>query len=131
MSDYSVESINTGNTTHDVPLKNKLSSDEEETTIKLKRNFKIVDKIKEYSINKNISLVAFKFTNEKEETKRNEQVGKLLTTADYVVLNDYSDRGDTDTQSNFTIFDANGVISKIESAEKMSAELERLVNKIL
>lgn len=131
VSDYSVESINAGNKTHNVPLKNKLSSDEEEMTIKLKRNFKIVDEIKKYSQNKNIALVAFKFTNEKNESKRVEQVNKLLTSVDYVVLNDFSNRGETNTQSNFTIFDASGVISKIESAEKMSAELERLVNKIL
>ena len=127
VSDYSVESLNAGNESFRIPLAKKLSSDEDEMTIKLKRNFKIVDRIKEYSKNKNVLLTAFKFTNEFDESKRIEQVNKLLTSSDYVVLNDYSDRGETNTQRKFTIFNSKGIISNIDSADEMAVQLERLL----
>ncbi|MFC2134346.1 bifunctional phosphopantothenoylcysteine decarboxylase/phosphopantothenate--cysteine ligase CoaBC [Bacteroidota bacterium] len=129
VSDYSVDSLQSGDKTYKIPLTSKLSSDENELTINLKRNFKIIDKIKGYSKKKKHALVAFKFTNEHKEEKRIEQVDKLLTSADYVVLNDYSDRGETNTQQNFSIFDSKGIVSNIENAKELASELEGLLKK--
>ncbi|OGU57043.1 MAG: hypothetical protein A2V66_05650 [Ignavibacteria bacterium RBG_13_36_8] len=127
VSDYSVTSLQVGDKAFDAPLTRKLSSDENELTVKLKHNFKILDKIKNYSINKNISLVSFKFTNERDELKRRKQVNKLFASSDYVVLNDLGDRGEINTQRNFLIFSASGIISQQENAGNLAAELERLL----
>jgi phosphopantothenoylcysteine decarboxylase / phosphopantothenate---cysteine ligase len=67
----------------------KISSNED-VTLQLKRNPKIVNNLKKWSRNKNLKLVAFKLTSHASEDQVREKVFKLLeeSHADAVVQND-------------------------------------------
>lgn len=67
----------------------KISSDQD-LTLKLKRNPKIINQLKEWSCNKNIKLVGFKLTSQLSPLEIQEKIKALVagSQADYVVHND-------------------------------------------
>jgi phosphopantothenoylcysteine decarboxylase / phosphopantothenate---cysteine ligase len=71
----------------------KISSDLEEIEIRLKRNPKLVNNLKEWSRNKGIKLVAFKLTSFANESQAKSAVHKLgqNSDADLIVHNDFQD----------------------------------------
>ncbi len=129
VSDFSLSGITIGDEKLKFPLEEKLSSKAEEISLHLKSNFKILDKIKEYSGNERLCLVSFKFTNEKSEENKKEKVLKQLNNSksDFVVLNDFGDREDN-VQKNFKIFDDNGKITNVQTVNELSEKLESLIN---
>ena len=130
VSDYSLHSVITEDTEIEAPIESKIPSSGETLTLNLKKNFKIVDQMKSYSANKNLQLVAFKFTNDADESRRLEQVNSLLTNsgADLVIQNDFSDRVD-DEQRNFNIYSKETMIGSAPAVKELARELERfLVN---
>lgn len=93
VSDYSVASIETEGRAHPPSEVSKLSSSPEEIVVRLKKNFKIVDRLKKYSRHKGIQVVAFKLTSHASAEEKAQAVHKLMTSAqaDYVVHNDLTD----------------------------------------
>lgn len=93
VSDYSVDCLEIeGKKYHPLELK-KMSSDAESMSIHLKRNHKIVDRLKDYSKNKKLNVIAFKLTSHANPEERKAAVEKLAknSRADYVVHNDLTD----------------------------------------
>lgn len=93
VSDYSVDSLEV-NGQHYRPLDvKKMSSDASTMSIHLKRNHKIVDRLKDYSRNKALQVIAFKLTSHATAEERQVAVEKLFrhSHADYVVHNDLTD----------------------------------------
>ena len=90
VGDYSIKQIKTNGKKIKTGNARKLSSKNKELTIVLKRNFKIIDRVKKYSKNKNIKLVGFKLTSGSEEKEIKEAVAKLKS-ADIVAHNDLSE----------------------------------------
>ncbi len=132
VSDYAPYEIETDSEKITLPSENKISSSLEEMTIKFKRNSKLVDSIKEKSKNKNVKLVSFKFTNEKNIEKRIEKAHELLadSESDFVVVNDFSTRTD-DVQKAFTIIHKTNEPVKAERSKELSEELEKLLITII
>lgn len=93
VSDYSVESIEINGAKYRPLEVKKMSSDAATMNIHLKRNHKIVDRLKEYSANKNIQVIAFKLTSHATADERAMAINKLFKNshADFVVHNDLTD----------------------------------------
>lgn len=91
VSDYSVGAIEVDGTVQEPLTDLKLSSSSEVKLI-LKRNHKIVDRLRDYSANKNIQVVAFKLTSNADERLVANKVDQLMTYSkcDFVVHNDLS-----------------------------------------
>lgn len=87
VSDYSVEQVNSESPQPHVKL-----SSADNLTIKLKKNFKILNRLKEYSKNKNIRVIGFKLTlNVTIEERKNIAERMLGADVDAVVANDWSE----------------------------------------
>lgn len=129
VGDYSVDSIEVNGKKNKLPLTKKLDSSGDKLTIKLKRNEKIINRLKEYSMNKNIVLVGFKLTNTPNVKERIAAVEKLFEDADCdaVVLNDKSDRDEKDQQNNFSIFTQHGKFDTLQTAEELAQKIETII----
>ncbi|MHB8929921.1 MAG: bifunctional phosphopantothenoylcysteine decarboxylase/phosphopantothenate--cysteine ligase CoaBC [Melioribacteraceae bacterium] len=129
VSDYSLETIELNGKKLLALVDKKIDSENERLVLNLKRNFKIADRLKSYSKNKNILLIVFKFTNTFDGEERNRAVKKLMNSSnsDYVVSNDQSNRTSDDVQNNFTIFDKDMKSFPAVNAEELSRNLEHLL----
>lgn len=127
VSDFSVKSISINGKEITTPVSRKIDSDSDELIIKLKRNPKIVDKIKNLSKNKKIKLVAFKLTSLKNENEKIAEVNKLFknSNADIVVQNDLSSRKGNQQENYFIYFK-----DKKKINVKNSIELANTLEKI-
>jgi phosphopantothenoylcysteine decarboxylase/phosphopantothenate--cysteine ligase len=129
VSDYSVSSIEADGKLEGYPLKSKLSSDVSELKISLKSNFKIINKIKEYSRNKDVKLVGFKLVSGIGEKESEKKINSIFKSADsdYVVMNNISDRVNT-VQQNFKIFGNKGLLESVETSKELAEKLEALIS---
>ena len=93
VSDYSVDTIEVGGQKYKPFDVKKVSSDADSMQIHLKRNHKIVDRLHDYSKNKDIKVIAFKLTSHASFEDRMKAVNKLFQNshADFVVHNDLTD----------------------------------------
>jgi phosphopantothenoylcysteine decarboxylase/phosphopantothenate--cysteine ligase len=129
VGDYSVESIVVNGMKNKPPLTKKLDSSSERISIGLKRNEKIINRLKEYSKNKKLILIGFKLTNTQDENERIAAVKKLFKDADCnaVVLNDKSDRDEKDRQKNFSVFTLSEKFDNLQTAEEAAQKIESLI----
>ena len=128
VSDYSVFKLKIGNEITSLPLTKKMNSLADTIEIELKKNIKIIDKIKSYSKNKNIILIGFKLVKGNSEDKKNSSVNSLLSSADadFVILNDFRNRINS-VQSNFKIFNKASELEKVESTKELSKIISELI----
>lgn len=93
----------------------KINSDADEITLKLKRNPKIINQIKQWA--PNTKLVGFKLTSKLDEKSVQTKVDKLfeLAKCDFVVQNEWSDI--QSGQNNYNVF----AIKNSKQAEKVSS----------
>ncbi|WP_374075915.1 bifunctional phosphopantothenoylcysteine decarboxylase/phosphopantothenate--cysteine ligase CoaBC [Bdellovibrio bacteriovorus] len=105
VSDYSVDSIEVAGKKYRPFEVKKVSSDSEAMNIHLKRNHKIVDRLKDYSKNKDLQVIAFKLTSHASSEERKAAVEKLFkgSKADYVVHNDLTDIDIVNRTHKFTL----------------------------
>ena len=134
VSDYSVESVAIGSGAQEQLLApNKLSklSSQEEISLKLKRNFKIIERIREYDSSKQAMIVGFKLTDSENPTERKAAVARLLGSnkgVDYVVHNDLHDIGEK--QHWATTYDAKmAEVERTKNKEELAKFLSNLVIK--
>jgi len=128
VSDYSLDSIEMDGQKFNLPIDKKISSEQSSMILNLKRNFKIVEKLKSYSRNKNIAVTAFKFTNTESVEERRAEVEKLfLKSAEaitFVVLNDKSGRTNGNVQAGFRIYDRAMNFQSCSTAFELAQKLE-------
>ena len=93
VSDYSVESLKVNNEIIKPSPQTKLPSKTNDFSLKLKRNSKVIDKLKDFSQNKNIMVVGFKLTCNATDAERKKDVKNLFSHSrcDFVVHNDLSE----------------------------------------
>ncbi len=92
VSDFSPVIIELNGNSVSLPLKNKLESDINEFKLIFKRNEKIIDKLKSWSLNKNIQVISFKFLDRENSGRKNNEVNRLLDISDAVVFNSLEGR---------------------------------------
>ena len=92
VSDYSVDSIEINGVCYKSDELKKIDSNES-ISLHLKRNFKIIERLKDYSLNPKIQIVGFKLTSDFKEDERVKATSKLLSSGhvDYVIHNDLSE----------------------------------------
>jgi phosphopantothenoylcysteine synthetase/decarboxylase len=105
VSDYSVGSIIVNGCERNAPITGKIDSDSGELIIKLRKNYKILNRIKSYAKKGKPVLVAFKFTVGEELESIQQIISKLKqdSGAELVVWNDANSRIQ-DRQTDFFIF---------------------------
>lgn len=110
VSDYSVEKA-----------VGKLSSDADEMTLKLKRNPKLIQKIK--TVTPKSKLVGFKLTSNLNKEEVHKKVAALFETSgcDLIVQNDWNDI--KNQQHSFNIFNKSGYLEHAENIQQLSAFL--------
>lgn len=103
VSDYSVESIEIDGNRIQAGTSRKLPSGSP-LTLRLKPNFKILDRLRSYAAQSSPRIVAFKLTRGASPDERLQAVKKIsdTRTADWVVHNDLADR--EKDQGLFTVF---------------------------
>lgn len=127
VSDYSVESVEIQGKKYPPMSIPKVSSSEEHMSIHLKKNFKIVNRLKDYSQNKDIDLVAFKLTSHASTEEKQLAVQKLFSesSVDAVVHNDLTDIDIKKGLHRFTLH-SQGVERSLEGPDRLAlALLER------
>lgn len=124
VSDYSVDTIEAEEKKYQPFELKKLSSDVDTMSIHLKRNHKIVDRLKDYSKNKDLQVIAFKLTSHASDTEKKAAVGKLFKNshAYLVVHNDLTDIDVTNKTHKFTLHSPKEAVS-CESLDKLASEL--------
>ncbi|WP_041583639.1 bifunctional phosphopantothenoylcysteine decarboxylase/phosphopantothenate--cysteine ligase CoaBC [Bdellovibrio bacteriovorus] len=128
VSDYSVDHIEVdGQSFRPFEVK-KVSSDADKMSIHLKRNHKIVDRLKDYSKNKDLKVIAFKLTSHATPEQRTRAVEKLFANshADFVVHNDLSEIDIVNRTHKFTLFNHEGFVA-CENLDQLTSELIRVV----
>ena len=108
----------------------KINSDADEITLKLKRNPKIINQIKQWS--PNTKLVGFKLTSKLDDKAVQAKVDKLfeLAKCDYVIQNEWSDI--QSGQNNYNVFakQSSKQAQKVSSLGLLAAFLfQTLINK--
>ena len=123
VSDYSISYLKTGTKKIQIKKTKKINSKNKELTIVLKRNFKIIDRIKTYSKNKKIVLIGFKLTSGATKPEIKKAVSNLKT-ADIIVHNDLKEIGKTHP---FHLYRSGNRISTALNAIKLAAKLNNLL----
>jgi phosphopantothenoylcysteine decarboxylase/phosphopantothenate--cysteine ligase len=128
VSDYTVDRIEVDDKVY-FPLDlKKMSSDAKTMSIHLKRNHKIVDRLKQYSKNKNLKVIAFKLTSHADLSEQKIAVDKLFqhSNADFVVHNDLTDIDILKNTHKFTFYSPKGA-EPCESLERLQGELLKIL----
>lgn len=107
VSDFSVKEIKLQG--KKIKANSKIDSNKELSLV-LKPNIKIISKIKQYSVNKNIHIIGFKLTNLKSDKEKLKAVEKLFVhnNVEFVIHNDLSDLAEDKSQHRFTLYDKSG-----------------------
>lgn len=127
VSDFSVESIELNGKRYAPQNLRKMDS-EGSVSLHLKKNFKILDHLKEYSKNINLCVIGFKLTSLYSEEERQKAIAKILTIGhvDYVVQNDLSEI--TKEKHIACLYDQKqNLIRKTESKEELAQGLYELL----
>lgn len=122
VSDYSVDYLESDG--FKIPPSEDIKLDSSKPlSIILKPNHKIIDRIKNYSLNKSIKLIGFKLTKNASDDLVKEKVSKVLKRGhvDYVVQNDLTNI--TPTSHITTIYTPNGVYGKCKTKEELAKTL--------
>lgn len=128
VSDYTIDEIQTGRKSISASNTKKINSGIDTLTLKLKPTYKLLNKLKDFSLNKKVKVFGFKFSAEKDIKNSKLQVNKLFASsnADFVILNHLTDRDDEGQQNNFYIYDKKKLIYKAERPENLADKIEKL-----
>lgn len=129
VSDYTIEEVQAGKKSFSVSKSEKLNSGYDSLIIKLKPTYKLLNKIRDFSVNKDVKIIGFKFSAEKEMNGSKSKVNSLFSSsnADYIILNHLSDRDGNGKQNNFYIFDTKGLKISVKTIEDLSNEIQQLI----
>lgn len=132
VSDYSVDHLVIDGEKIAPESGSKFSS-ESDITLNLARNYKIVDRVHQYSKNANVLLVAFKLTNNASESERKQAVLHLLehSLADIVVQNDLSEVDPQNGKHVASLYLGNRLVKRVEKKAQLIRAVESLVLKSL
>ena len=111
-----------------MPSNDKISSENDSITITFKRNTKIIDHIKSWSLNKTVKLIGFKFANSSDREKNDKIINKLFlrSKADYIVFNTFESRIN-DKQTYYEVIDENSNSIKASTAWELAKVLEQII----
>jgi phosphopantothenoylcysteine decarboxylase/phosphopantothenate--cysteine ligase len=113
------------------PHSGKISSDQDHLSVQLVRNFKIVEKLKDYSKGpKNPQIIAFKLTATSDSQERMRAIQRLSfhPKIDYVVHNDLTEIKSEESHT-FTIFSQDQRVSQGGTKKELAENLFALITR--
>ncbi|MEN8194117.1 MAG: bifunctional phosphopantothenoylcysteine decarboxylase/phosphopantothenate--cysteine ligase CoaBC [Bacteroidota bacterium] len=121
VSDYSPVGIEANGSELEIPMDKKLDSSSDTIKVILKKNIKLVNIIRDWSNNDELKLVAFKFLDNKENERKENEIKKLFdnSEADTIVFNALSSRI-KDVQQSFEIIQHKGNVSTAETVNDLA-----------
>lgn len=106
-------------------LEGKLNSDQT-WTLELTPRKKILDQLREFSLNKNMKLISFKLTQGKEEKEAQEQSQKYFNNgSDIVIWNDLSNI--SKDQHHFSLMNKNSILKRGTNKSELCASIEEVL----
>ncbi|MEQ1877404.1 MAG: phosphopantothenoylcysteine decarboxylase [Bdellovibrionia bacterium] len=128
VSDYSVNSVETSQGKFTPAELKKIESADEEIGLRLRRNFKIVSKLKQYAQPSNPTVVAFKLTDSASYQVQMAAITKLSAEpgVDFVVHNDLNDIK-AEKANRYKIFEKDRVMRESLDRHLLAVELEELL----
>jgi phosphopantothenoylcysteine synthetase/decarboxylase len=127
VSDYSVEKVEMRSAAN-LPIDLKKIDSDGDLTVRLKRNFKIVSRLKRYAAPENLVVVAFKLTNSLSYDKQMAAITKLSLEpdVDFVVHNDLHDIKEK-KEKRFRIFKNEKVLLESLDRTALAVGIEQLI----
>lgn len=122
VSDFSVKEIRYGDRIYKAPFNGKIKSDGDISLV-LKKNFKIIDRVRKYSKNKRIVIIGFKLTSTNDNRKRLDMISDVKS--DIVVHNDINEI--SERNHIFNIYADNKIICSVENAKELAKALRELI----
>ncbi len=128
VSDYSVDHLVINGEKVKPGPETKFGS-ENDMTLSLARNYKIVDRIREYSLSPHIQLVAFKLTTNASDAEREAAVLNLLkhSLADVVVHNDLTEVDPDNGKHQASLYKGNRLFKRVATKTELIEALEKEV----
>jgi phosphopantothenoylcysteine decarboxylase / phosphopantothenate---cysteine ligase len=128
ISDYSPKMISTGKQTISLPTEEKISSSYDSVTVTLERNRKIINLIKDWSVNKQMKLIGFKFVNSHDLIEGDRIIDELFSNsnADCIVYNAFDKRVNNE-QTTFEIIQKNKKRTTASDAKNLGEVLNKII----
>lgn len=125
VSDYSILSIDSNQGSQAASATGKISSEQAEVSLKLKKNPKLINQLREMAKNPKLKVVAFKMTATDSGTERQIAVDKVFnqSKADLVVHNDMAEMDWKTGKHLFHVHQQGQQIRDFENKESLSAFL--------
>lgn len=119
VSDYSVEKFD-----------GKMNSDQENVVLHLHKNKKIVNELRNWSLNKNIQVIAFKMTSTQDPGQKQNAIQKLFknANADFVIHNDTHEMNKISHK--FYVHNKNSQLSVAENKYELAKHIEKNLKEI-
>lgn len=130
VSDYSVETVEVDGVSKIPSMDLKISS-QSELKLNLKRNPKIIDQLRSYSMNKELQIIGFKLTAHEAADQAAAKISSLIRTSatDFVVHNDLFDI--TPSAHPASVLDRQGkLIARTETKRELAEKLEQLIREV-
>jgi phosphopantothenoylcysteine decarboxylase/phosphopantothenate--cysteine ligase len=124
VSDFSVDHLVVNDQAVSASVDGKIASDAT-VSIQLKRNPKILPKLKDYARDPNLTVVGFKLTNNASEAERITAVAKVASGADLIVHNDATEIRNSEHHA--TLYAKGGVLNRCASKSELAARLEEFL----
>ncbi len=126
VGDYAVGSITVDGVAISVDGRGKIGSGRE-VILRLKANPKIIDQLRGWSLNPNITLVGFKLTDHADSDHQEKAVNALMVRArpDLVIHNDLSEIGPNRHEARF--IDHAGLVARTRTKDEMARTLWKLI----
>lgn len=133
VSDYSIASIETQTGSQQASSRGKISSESSELNLKLTKNPKLVNQLREMAKNPSLKVVAFKMTATSSQAERQEAVNKVFSQskADLVIHNDMSEMDWKTGKHLFHAHQNHQSIRDFENKEGLSAYLGEFLSQDL
>ncbi len=129
VSDFSPDFIELEETKLNLPLKNKLDSNVKQFKITFGKNEKIVNRLKEWSKERKVQIVSFKFLDKTNSERKEEEIKKLLAMSEAVVFNSIEGR-ENGIQKLFEFYRANGEARKNLKLNDLIKEISKLLMEV-
>lgn len=130
VSDYSVETVEVDGVSKIPSMDLKISS-QSDLKLNLKRNPKIIDQLRSYSVNKDIQVIGFKLTAHATDDQAAEKIDSLIKSSatNFVVHNDLFEI--TSTTHPASVLDHQGkLIARTGTKKELAEKLEQLIREV-
>jgi phosphopantothenoylcysteine decarboxylase / phosphopantothenate---cysteine ligase len=124
VSDFSVDHLKVDGKIIEPSVTCKLDSDSQ-VSIDLKKNHKILPRLREYASRADLKVIGFKLTKGASDSERSQAIGSLAESADLVVHNDLNEINELEHKA--TLYRANKEIARVTTKQEMAKKISEFL----